>query len=88
MKTKEMVRTIEEVFGGIIDLEEEVGINDHHSFVAYYVDKYDGSIDSNSVFNGFLTGHAKTKNGAVRNLYTTIRAVCRSTVKQVERERR
>lgn len=88
MKTKEMVRIIEEVFGGTIDLEEEIGINDHHAFVAYYVDKYDSAIDSNSIFSGFLVGHAKTKNGAVRNLYTTIRAVCRNTVKQVECERR
>ena len=88
MKTKEMVRIIDEVFGGTIDLEEELGINDHRTFVAYYVDKYDSAIDSNSIFSGFLVGHAKTKNGAIRNLYSTISGVCRTTVKQVEHENR
>jgi len=88
MKTKEMVRIIEEVFGGTVEVDEETGINDHHEYVAIYLNKYDNAIDQNSVFHGFLSGSGRTENAAKRSLYTTIRAVCRTTVKQVERERR
>lgn len=86
MKTKEMRRIMEESFECTIEFDEERGINDHFNIVATLIDNSE-SIDSNSVFRGFLTGYGNTETQAIRNLYTAVRSITWKGVKQIGHEK-
>jgi len=87
MKTKEMVRIMEESFGCSINIDEEHGLDGHTSIVATLIDNGE-AIGANSVFRGFLTGYGTNETKAIRNLYTTIHSVTWKGVKQIGHERK